>query len=585
MKNTGQVEPTLSPIANALVHLIEEIINGKDYNELLSKTIDKMTAELEETRANLENQRENADSKTLADFEADISDMESAYADYEEALQHISTYLENYDTEILKEGEEKIIRSVWELTFALQRFNTHYLHSGPSKYPFVNVVAHLSVALKSGSLPKEFLKGFALRARQFFSKAIEEQKLLEEEPGESGRKKMKFAYILFLEAAEIYSRFADSGDPEDLDKGIALFVNAFDFLNKGLTEYNVAKYLENPTTSPYINLLINTFDGIRKGIYPPKILEDNIKIVKENFNKLRRQVEKIDSLSTSSSVITEEIPTLTDALGLLELGIKEAEEYLNDKETERLDNAQKSLIEAAEELDRLQSIFKRVEDTEGKITCIKCGHTNPRNLRFCESCGATMPRFDEDYESYTMQVSETPDAQIEEIPLTSNIARILNASDNFASGRIGVEEFEQVLDWMEALMEECKRNLESLPEVETDNLDEQAEALNDPSELLDESDIVFCEALKEAADNMKNIVDTGLNKILDGVALLRQFITDRSGETLNMAKDHITFGAKTLYAAQIFEPITQEVRIIEHTKEKHPDTGEDSDEPENGAAD
>lgn len=578
MKKPGPVQPTLSPLANALIHLIEEIISGKDHAELLSKTINKMTAELEETRANLENKKETSD---IADFEVEISDMESAYTNYEEALQHISTYLENYDIEILKEGEEKIIRSVWELTFALQRFNTHYLHSGPSKYPFVNVVAHLSVALKSGRLPREFLKGFALRARHFFSNAIEEQKLLEEEPGESGRKKMKFAYLLFLEAAEIYSRFADTGDPEDLDKGIKLFVSAFDFLNKGLAEYNVAKYLENPTTSPYVNLLINTFDGIRKGIYPPKILEDNIKIVKENFNKLRRQIEKIDALSTSSSVIIEEFPALMNALALLDAGIKEAEEYLNDKESERLDTAQKSLIEAAEELDRLQSVFKRVEDTEGKSTCIKCGHTNPRNLRFCESCGATMPRFDEDFESYTMQVSETADAQVEEIPLTSNIARILNASDNFASGRIGIEEFEEVLDWMEALMEECKRNLESLPEVRTDNLHEQAEALNDPSELLDESDIVFCDAVKEAADNMKNIVDTGLDKILDGVALLRQFVTNRREDTLNKAKDYITFGAKTLYTAQIFEPITQEVKIIEPVEEKQEDTGEDSGEPDN----
>ncbi|MCD6309663.1 MAG: zinc ribbon domain-containing protein [Candidatus Eremiobacteraeota bacterium] len=585
MEQKVKIQPTLSPITNALIYLIREIIQGnEEYVQYLKTAVNEMTAGLEAVRADLEKKKEESDPQTLEGFKNEILALETAYERFGDGLDLLSTYFENPDVKLLKEGEEKIIRSAWEVSLALQRFDTHYLLAGPSRFLFVNALIHLAESLKSGEVPRDILPGFEKRSKEFFEKAIEEHKDSKDDASETAKEKMKNAYHNFIEAVEIYAGFAKSGDPDDLDRGIELFIKAYEILDEGLGEYKSSKFLERPTTSPYINLLLNTFDGIKQGIYPARILEDNINLVRENFKEMKEKVYKVSSLPMGSAAISEELPAVEKAFEGIEAGLTEAEEYLVDEDAERLDRAEKSLIYSARELYRLEKVFKQIEATEGKVYCMQCQHPNPAQSRICEKCGARLPRFDEDYATYTMQVNETPETYVDEVPLTENIARILGASDDFVAGKIGQEEFESVLDWMEGIIEEGRTDLNMLPSINIDNLQEQAMALEDEDELLDEEDIEFCEAVKEAADNMVEMVEKGLNQISDGIALMKQYITSRSEQTFNQGKNYIIEGAKTLYMAQVFEPIKSEEEIIEDDEEEFEieDIGEVFDISEKG---
>jgi len=552
-----QKQPTLSPPTNRFIFLIREMIGGGEFTEDFRGMLEERKAGLEAAVTDLEKKKEQSDEKFLEGFKIQIQDLETAYSNYDEVLQLLSGYLEDPDVETLKTGEEKLIRATWDLTWALQRFDEKYLLSGPSRFNFVNAMIHMAELLKAGALKSDDLPGFVKRTRDFFEKAIQELDTLKEDPGEEGRKKMEEAYRTFIEGAEIYARFADSGNPDDLDKGIGLFVQAYEMLDKGKGDYQSAKYLERPTPSPYINLLLNTFDGIKGGKYPDSILEDNLDLVKKNYNEMKRQVDKVRSLPIASNVISEELPALLKAFENIESGIQEVEGYLADGDTERLNLAEKSLVVAANELWRLESIFKQVEKTEGKMVCMKCQHPNPVQSRICENCGATLPRFDEDYETYTMQVSETSETQVvNEVPLTENIARIFGAAEQFAKGEISHEDFESVLAWMEGIVEEGRGEIASAPSVEIEGTQEEIEELDD-------DEMEFCEAVKEATENMKNMVEAGLDELSHGINLLRKFALDGNNENFEQGKAHIAEGAKQLYVAQVFEPISVEEVIEE----------------------
>ena len=84
------------------------------------------------------------------------------------------------------------------------------------------------------------------------------------------------------------------------------------------------------------------------------------------------------------------------------------------------------------------------------IVCIKCGHQNPDDARYCEKCGAVLPRISKNI------------ARPVEAKITVHFDMIKDAVEKYRAGQMSLEDYLGVLDLIYNRIDNAAREIEEM---------------------------------------------------------------------------------------------------------------------------
>lgn len=211
-----------------------------------------------------------------------------------------------------------------------------------------------------------------------------------------------------------------------------------------------------PTTAPFINELIGAglalIDGaIDDDRYRKTLdltvyrLEESMKVFMEYFN-----------LAEIPDEVKEEAAKALAAFNDQKAALAECEKYFADRSTSHITAGNDMTVKAAESLIASYEHFGSMAQEYYKIECLKCGHRNAAENKFCEKCKA---------EIILPKVSEAASLEMSFNDVNSmppNFAVIFEAAEKLKSGQTQPAEFGAAVDQFLQFIQQQKPGMEKI---------------------------------------------------------------------------------------------------------------------------
>ena len=533
-------EPTRSQQTNRLIALCQAVAAGeKDAGEL-RKFLEERRKGLEAMKADFISRFE-AEGETFQ--QAFRQDMEAVVARFDEhgiALDEIALYFEDKDPAHLEGGIEILVEGTPHLLEALENYETKFVVAGPTQYPMLNILLRMVPAMKEGRVPEAELRQMLEAARENFQKIVAEIDASPEKDSPSLPQR-RAAFQRVLDGLATMLGFFTSRDASALDQGLEILEEAHRMVADALQAYQEANFTGGPTPSPMANWVLAAARGVKAGTYPPQILKDAVAWMTGEMTKIRESFEQTASTPTTSTALQDELPKTMEAFDLVEEALEELQDAAEAGTSP--DPGMEKLQAAVGKLHDSQAFYAGVGEREGKRVCPQCQLPNAPGNRRCEKCGFALPRMmDEAYSAGGLSTFEFREAQQgpgteDQMVMTTHLQRLFQAAEAFHAGQAEAEEFAQVLDWAEGLLDDGETRMQGLviPEAQGDLSDEDRAAFEEQRALAVET---------------RDLLGRGLEEFRTGLNQMRQCLETRSQDTMVAGIRSVWEGARKLHQCQ-----------------------------------
>lgn len=555
--------PTPSQQTNRLISLAEEVVRGAGPDKLRDYLQERLEG-MESARADFERKAREQGEKFLEEAAEELEAVQDGFDGYDEAMNDMARYFDDGSTAHLTRGCERLKEVTPRLFEALDRYGRTYMRYGPSRFPLVNMVRRIVGSITRGELKKEKAREVLDDARRFYTKAVEEidASKLRQAPGMADKR------ASYKEAVEVLEELEDSISKmalARLERAMSQLDSALGKLQKAEEEVFQAQFMQEPTKMPAANLIINSAEGVLKGLYPRRVLEEALRWYDSYTTNLEREFEAALQGKTNSVLIQEELPVTREILDLHDEAMEELAEALHDEFTEETVRPLLDRIEeTVERLYESSKVYEKAAEMEGKTVCLECGRPNPVDNRFCEACGVALSRvFDpERVATSTFELRERDAAEDEEMVVTQNILRIFQACYDYSEGKSEPESFRATLNWARQLLSIAEAQLRGMKEL--DLTQEQRDSLSDEEkEAFEENQRIFEES--------RELFFTGLDEFREGLDHMEYFIQDGQRETIMEGIQLVWEGAQKIHQVKRVGEIAQRT-LSELESEEQPAT-------------
>lgn len=459
-----------------------------------------------------------------------------------EAQTGLAQYLVDRQTVHLERNIEKLVVATNSMFLAVTQYESRYAQTGPTTFPIVNFYLRAVAALKNGEMPVADFRTSIEGARQFFAKGIEEIDA-SGRVGEKGMAERREACAALVGVFESMERKV--GEPDAMESDLKLMEEGFGKLEAALKLFQQGAFMEHPTESPYVNWVIHAAEGVKTGLYPPQILKDALDYLERTVREARARFQSAASVPVSSAVLQDEIPHTLEAFDLHDEAIEGLRRSLPNPTPEQLDAGVMALTNAVSHLKSSVDTYQNVADREGKILCPRCGEPNMPGIKVCNKCSGPLPQVaDAEFSrgaSSTFEVREAdeprPDESGEEMVMTTHLKRLFDACEAIDQKQITPEEFGQILDWAEDLLEQGESQMGAIPRpgVPSDLDEEEEESVQEQLNLVDETG---------------DLLVQGIAEFRNGLELMRSYLDSANRDALVQGIRTVWEGSQKIYQVQ-----------------------------------
>ncbi len=473
---------TPSPLCNHLLEQVRLRLEGKlDIEELRTAAqgaIGSLEQAREQTLANLE--RDGVKDEVLDAFERSFEEMQLA-------LEEIDEYASDANEKSHERVRHSIFRAANATALAVLSMQQAQLSDGPTDMPLFNGLFKMKEGYLEDRVEGSQLQD-ALTNIVNMTKAAIVELLASEGEQPPQRDGLVRAYEEQIESLERVGETIDSGskDKGTVDEAFDQLLKTSQGVREAMASLNEAMMSVGPCRLARANILLSASETFRAGGISPDQFSRTLDSFENELKEERAAVDEMAGLPGQSESVIEEVKGARQAYDLHEEAIAIFSEIIDgEADPEDFVKAQKLLIEASEKLSDHKEELERLGESEGKVACVRCGSANEVGQRVCGKCGAQLPQqAGLGGVSSTMSYQESDGSanfSDEGLEMTTNLERLFLAVNEVAESRRSDAEFEEVIDWMDGLLEDAAR---SMPDVPAMHYPEAAQEMQDKIEEL-----------------------------------------------------------------------------------------------------
>jgi len=521
---------------NLLIEACRGLIDNRIKLEDFNRIYDRAKTDLKDLRKDFDGTLSPQPDNVKRTCQVIIRDINRAFDEYERELNEIKSYFHTFDKNIL----ENAISRIGELSNMLDQYLFEFRENalialGPSRIPNLNLFFHTVYNIQQGMESTDKLAYYVEREGPIVEQLLDE---LDSREQTQEIVAQKTAYIHFLETIDILAEYLESEDAELLESAGKLLNQTVEMFKSAGDSFDLDKLSKYPTQSPSANIIINLSSGLLDGRTPPELFAENLDRLWEELELTRYRFDTIRRNPGDSRLVEEEAEIVGETLVAFEEVLTEYFEALENWNLQYIEETNEKLKSVIMQIHQSMEIFDGISKKEGKVICVKCGYFNPPGLRYCEKCNFKLPKI-VSAESDFLNMKEGADVSSggKTMPMmTENINRLFEAGTKVAGGEISIEEFEDVVIWMESKLEQAFQKAGPLPYTNPANLS--------PGER--EKVKKMDEALKEAAE----VYIQGLEDFEVGISFFRQYINTGNRQSIETGKQMIWQSAVKLQEVQ-----------------------------------
>lgn len=550
----GDQTPTKVESEHKLLDACLDVLEDRADSEKLREALSVARKDLGEMEKDFENTVNEQPQNIQQESQKEIEYAHESFNAYYQALDIIESYFKTRDKFDIVRGAEHVRGATVCLNTAFINFrNRALIAMGPTDIPVLNLVLRIYSDLRDAS-PEQAQEHSDRLIVTIFREFTNVQRAMPELNRENlmpEEELLKKAYEEHQAACLAIRELLRDKNMEGLEQAIHNYRQAAESLKNYIPAVNLRRMTQIPTTSPQANLVINLGRTLLNNSGSEEMFLEALKNLEENFNNVKMQFEAIKRNPTDSVLVNEEIPNAEKAIAAFESGITDYYRFIEVRDTLLLQQAASRLEEGVKQIQRCGDLFQSIAEREGKTPCIRCSHYNPPDRKTCEHCGAVLPVSAESEAARTFEIEEEGEGAVErkeeEIIMTENIYKIFDAVNKVSEGEISIDEFKEIVDWMEQVVIEGRKAYAPLPAVNFDSMkDEIREQAAQVRDMLEEAKEVF----REGADDLltglsffrqyiqqgdKNNLVTGVQIIWQGVGKLQK--VQKATEILKKAQE------------------------------------------------
>ncbi len=521
---------TPSPLCNHLLEQVrlrlEDKLAAEDLRNAAQEAIKSLEQAREQTLANLE--KGGAKDEVLDAFERSFEEMQVA-------LEEIDEYADKADDKTHESVRGSIFRAAHASALAVLAMQQAELSDGPTDMPLFNGL----FKMKEGYLQNQ-VEGSQLQAALDnivkMTKAAMAELLAAEGEQPPQRDGLVRAYEEQIESLEHVGETIDSGskDKGTVDDAFERLLKTSQGVREAMASLNEAMMSVGPCRLVRANVLLSASETFRAGGISPDQFGRTLDSFEGELKEERAAVDEMAGLPGQNEAVIKEIEGVRTAYDLHDEAIAIFSEIIDGEAApEDFAKAQTLLIEASEKLSDHKEELERLGESEGKVSCVRCGSPNEAGQRVCGKCGAQLPQqAGVGGVSSTMSYQESDGAADfgeQELEMTTNLERLFQAVNEVAESRRSDRDFEEVIDWMDGLLEEAAQTMPDVPAMQypdcppdmQEKIEELQVQLSTQRELMMEG----IEAVREALGILGSYVEThdkdvlvqGVRGVRDGV--------------------------------------------------------------------
>jgi hypothetical protein len=335
------------------------------------------------------------------------------------------------------------------------------------------------------------------------------------------------------EIADIFKNNKISGKIEEYEDIIEEMLDkcgqSYTRIKELLPVVNYRRMTQLPTPSPSANLMINLAVCYNNGTATKEMFEEAVRKSEQDFNLLRAKFNILTKQQLDNRDLIAEIINIQKGIQLFQEAFNGYYDFFQTERLDKLIKSEKCLREGAKILDKSCRFFDELVDREGKTPCVRCGKYNQPDRKTCESCGAILAKMGDGRAASTFGLQEgrtTDTGDTEDDTLPENLEKMFIAVNQVDEGEITPEEFEEVVDWMQELIDRTKiTGALQIPHVDTTGLSPtQMKNICKLTIRTEEARDIFCEGYEdweEGLEYFREFMDTGdKNFLVKGVQIM-----------------------------------------------------------------
>lgn len=457
---------TPSPLCNHLLEQVRLRVEGtlpaEDLRMSAQEAIKSLEQAREQTLATLENN--GAKDEVLDAFERSFEEMQVA-------LEEIDEYADRADQASHEAVRGAIFRAAHASTLAVLAMQQAELSDGPTDMPLYNGLFKMKEGYLQDKVEGSQLQDALDNIVKMTKAAIAELLAAEgEQPPQ--RDGLVRAYEEQIESLERVGETIDGGskDKISVDDAFESLLKTSLGVREAMASLNEAMMSVGPCRLARANVLLSASESFRAGGIGPEQFGRTLDSIEGELREERAAVDEMAGLPGQSEFVIKEVEGVRAAYDMHDEAIAIFSEIIEgDAAPEDFAKAQKLLIEASEKLSDHKEELERIGESEGKVSCVRCGASNEVGQRVCVKCGAQLPQQAGAGAVSTMSYQESDGAADfgdQELEMTTNLEILFQAVNEVAESRRSDDEFEEVIDWMDGLLEEAARTMPDVPAMQ-----------------------------------------------------------------------------------------------------------------------
>lgn len=521
---------TPSPLCN---HLLEQArlrfegeVSSDELRAGIATALESLAAAREQTLAALESN--GAKEEVLDAFERSFEDMQTALEDLDDFAGN------GEDEEAYMSVRDSIMAAALSATYAATTMQTSQLMDGPTDMPLFNALFKMKEGYLEGGIEGDQLRDALTNVVAMTKEAIKELLAAEGEqpPQRDGLVK---AYENQLESlSQIDETVSAGGDSDQVEAAFQQLLTTSNGVKEAMSSLNDALMGSGPCRMARTNILLSALNAMRTEGLSPDAFSDSLEIFENEIREERARFLELAGLPGQTEAVQQEIEGVREAFDLHDDAIALFHDILNgDAEEAEFENAKSALIDASEMLSDRKEALETLGESEGKISCVRCGALNDPTFRVCGKCGAQLPQQAGAGVASTVSYQED-DGQAStgegELEMTDNLERLFTKVNEIAEERCSDEEFEEVLIWMDGLIRGAQSTMPEVP-----NLLGGQNVTEDLASKI--------EMLHEALEDERNSMMLGMGEVQAALGTLQSFLENRDKEVLIAGVRQVRDGA------------------------------------------
>ncbi|MCA9791160.1 MAG: zinc ribbon domain-containing protein [Candidatus Eremiobacteraeota bacterium] len=527
-------ETPTNPIDD-IQRLLLSVIGGQDPAEVKSLVESQLTIVARELDQVPERARQRGD-----DFTQQISSCLEALLEqlrkYQAWLQELDESLQEHDTGGIMQAYEESQTLAPALVEAQGEYVKFFAGHGPHQSQWSNALEQAAQAVRRSEMSKQGWQEHVAHYQRQFRAAREHAQTVKM----PGRAILAENYATAVEALDILAS-ADPTQPAALEE-------AFKGLDQSVIEAEkmdklVAEASASPTPIPATNVLLTIVRKAMAGELEMQIAESVFDDYCEISDSFWEGFEQSIQRPMDSALVQDEIPRTIECADAQYVALEALSEALPKRDVQAVNEALQQLEQVANRLNESREVYATAAQHQSHTMCPACGRANPPENRVCEACGQTLQRMEEGLGITSSTFSMMTGPALEEnqqMVMTENVAKLFDACDNVAVGKITPEEFAEVLAWAAKGLKEY-----------ADEIEQIAIDVSDESDMSEEVRQVWREQHLPYLHEVSASFEQGVAEVEEGLSFMANYLNEPDDQHLIDGVRGVWEGMGTLHRAQL----------------------------------